>query len=344
MNLLCPNCQKMLTVPEECAGQLMQCPLCRGTFTMPALPQPAAAAAAAPAGSPKAPPPADTFSVPLPATGAYQGADQPPPVPPSPQAKGKPSGPPPVDWDTSEPMAPDLVPPPATAGRYRHAIPLWISPRFLRWAVPIALILVLVLSFFSWIGAYPGGIGLFTQNGWRTAFGGWSEDKDLVEKVRGNIPEEAPGASVWMIFYVILLCIAALLAIAVIVFNVLPGPAPPFVENLKPWQGLILGGVAGLAFLFLAIQVLAGFPLKNKLTSEVSKQFEAMGKADEGKAGAGKKLEVMKGMGVGALSIRYTFWFRLVVTLTLLAAVGGSLEFWILRRGNRPLPKLEFAW
>ena len=38
MNLLCPNCQKMLTVPEQYAGQLMKCPLCNGTFTVPALP------------------------------------------------------------------------------------------------------------------------------------------------------------------------------------------------------------------------------------------------------------------------------------------------------------------
>ena len=39
MNLLCPNCQKPLTVPEQYAGQPMRCPLCAGTFTVPALPQ-----------------------------------------------------------------------------------------------------------------------------------------------------------------------------------------------------------------------------------------------------------------------------------------------------------------
>ena len=38
MNLLCPNCQKMLTVPEQYAGQLMKCPLCSTNFTVPALP------------------------------------------------------------------------------------------------------------------------------------------------------------------------------------------------------------------------------------------------------------------------------------------------------------------
>src|SRR6516225_3117625 len=37
MNLLCPNCQKPLTVAEQNAGQLMKCPLCNNTFTVPAL-------------------------------------------------------------------------------------------------------------------------------------------------------------------------------------------------------------------------------------------------------------------------------------------------------------------
>jgi len=50
MNLLCPNCQKMLQVPEQYAGQLMKCPLCTGTFTVPALPQ-------APTAPPPPPPP-----------------------------------------------------------------------------------------------------------------------------------------------------------------------------------------------------------------------------------------------------------------------------------------------
>ena len=43
MNLQCPSCQKMLQVPEQYAGQLMKCPLCGGTFTLPALPAAASA-------------------------------------------------------------------------------------------------------------------------------------------------------------------------------------------------------------------------------------------------------------------------------------------------------------
>ncbi len=58
MSLLCPNCQTMLMVPEQFAGRLMNCPLCRGTFTVPAL---AAAAAASVQAAPAEPVPSFRF-------------------------------------------------------------------------------------------------------------------------------------------------------------------------------------------------------------------------------------------------------------------------------------------
>ncbi len=39
INLLCPNCQKPLSAPVQYAGQLIRCPLCAGTFTVPPLPK-----------------------------------------------------------------------------------------------------------------------------------------------------------------------------------------------------------------------------------------------------------------------------------------------------------------
>src|SRR6516165_110494 len=57
MNLLCPSCQKQLQVGEQYAGQMMKCPLCSATFTVPVLPQMPAAVSPPPvpplgAGSP----------------------------------------------------------------------------------------------------------------------------------------------------------------------------------------------------------------------------------------------------------------------------------------------------
>src|SRR5260370_29510960 len=64
MNLLCPNCQKMLSVAERYAVQLMKCPLCETPYTVPALPTMPAASSALPItptvsspGPPSPPPP-----------------------------------------------------------------------------------------------------------------------------------------------------------------------------------------------------------------------------------------------------------------------------------------------
>ena len=48
MHLICPNCQRPLVVPNERAGHLMQCPLCKVAFTAPEAP---------PGGFPEARPP-----------------------------------------------------------------------------------------------------------------------------------------------------------------------------------------------------------------------------------------------------------------------------------------------
>src|ERR1700730_17866743 len=98
MNLLCPNCQKPLSVPEQYAGQPMRCPLCNGTFTVPALPQTSA---------PPPPPSPEPRLAPSGAPDVYglkaPGAAPPPPppdldmpeLPPSPVTGAPPPPPPP---------------------------------------------------------------------------------------------------------------------------------------------------------------------------------------------------------------------------------------------------------
>src|SRR5207248_4457653 len=78
MELLCPNCQKKLTVPEQYAGQLMRCPMCQGTFTVPSLPSAVAAEPAGPVGfgAPPPPPQSEAYGV------APEPADPAAPLPP----------------------------------------------------------------------------------------------------------------------------------------------------------------------------------------------------------------------------------------------------------------------
>src|SRR5215470_17975414 len=103
MNLLCPNCQKMLTVPEQFAGQLMKCPLCAGTFTVPGLP---------PASSPPPPDPAPAMQGPSPSVSPPQIPPEPaPPLPlqPPPEMPGATCGTRPQTATTTSPK-PSLPP------------------------------------------------------------------------------------------------------------------------------------------------------------------------------------------------------------------------------------------
>jgi hypothetical protein len=347
MNLLCPNCQKMLSVPEEYAGQLMQCPLCRGTFQMPAVPQ-AAGAAAAPTPPPPPPPPpvsagappTDPFQFQAPPPNIYSVAAEPPPFepPPAPPRKKKAA---PSDEEFIQPVdIHDKAPPPGVPGEYRHAIPIWISPRYLQWIVPGALFLVFLLSFFPWERFSPGGVSIISQNAWQAAFGSYSIDEDIKKEKAGPL-EKDPGGNVPLAFFLILMCIALLLAGGAFALNFLTHNLPPPVRMVRGWRWLIVGAVVGVAFLFLLLQVLIGFSLEARVLEPFDKRIEAARKEKATRAQI-KMAQVARG-GV-ADSFHRTFWFRLAFWLTLLAAVGGLLEFWTTRRGARPLPKLEFAW
>jgi hypothetical protein len=349
MNLLCPNCQKMLTVPEEYAGQVMMCPLCRGQFTMPALPQPAAAPAPpAPKPSvqskPAAPAPhQESFSIPLPPSGVIALAPEDIVAPPaSPPPPGHQPPMPKIEFETGPEAVPELAPPPAEPGGYRHAIPIWFSPRVLQWIVPVCLILVFLLTFFRWVGVYPGGVPLITQSAWQAAFNSYSADVDLEKAMGPGGPKgEGPGVSILLIFYVILMCIVLLLALSCMVINIMPKILPPGLDPIIRLRWLILGGVAMLTFLFLVLQLLIGFGLENKYKKDIDEQFKAT--RENAKTDAEKKaVEVQAGMAKSALF--RTVWLRLAFTLQLVALICVLLEIWVSRRGNKPLPKLELVW
>ncbi|MBL8799658.1 MAG: hypothetical protein JNM56_37595, partial [Planctomycetia bacterium] len=159
MKLLCPTCQKPLEVPEQYAGQMMKCPLCNNTFTVPVLPQ-------MPSAAPPPPPP--------------------PPPPPSPAFSAAPAGPPPVHH----------APASDAAGQPRS---LNVNPRVVPWLAPLSLLAMFVLLFFSWVGMYPGGVGVVTQSGWQAAIGSATVDKawyDYAKDTRTKYWEKYYGPDV----------------------------------------------------------------------------------------------------------------------------------------------------
>jgi hypothetical protein len=322
MNLLCPNCQKMLTVPDEFAGQTMKCPLCSGTFTVPGLP------GAAPPPSPSDAPETDIYSI------RHE------PSPPPPPMSFLPPPPPPPETATTLTPAPK---PSLMPADYQHALSGSLNPQLLPWIAPVCLLVVFFLQFFDWDGLYPGGEPAVTGNAWRTAFGAYTVDGDLKTLVHFDEDDKLkPGVSILTIFYLLLFFPTLAVTVAsVVIAMVSIKQLPPWVNDLLPWRWGIVAAANLLVFLFLALQLLVGFSLDSRYRDWVdnqTKRTESNPTTQERKEADAKRGELLD-------RLRHTSWLRLVVLLHLTAIVSSALMFWIDRRGSlRPLPRWELHW
>jgi hypothetical protein len=150
MELLCPHCLKKVTVSDDKAGQVLNCPLCQGVFAAPALP---------PATMRTAPPPSPPLSPPPPLTPAPFSVQPLEPLPPpitTPVTAGQPKPTPP----------PSPKPPPAD---YSRKFGFQLRPDILVCFAPVCLFLmVFVLSFFDWHSVVDRDKGLSM---WSLGFG-----------------------------------------------------------------------------------------------------------------------------------------------------------------------------
>jgi hypothetical protein len=248
MNLLCPNCQKLLTVPEHHAGQEMKCPTCGNLFQVPNLP---AAPTMTPIGlpdeipltpEPVAPPAAPPINEP---TGNEETIyrfhpEDPKPQAPPPTVAPKPERParpaPPVE----EPPPPPPEPPPAvTPSGYQRTYTLTVRPNAVAWTVPIALAVVFILLFFTW--------------SYRVRL-----DKGLVGVGAWSIAGE-PGNGL-LTTYIVFTIIALVLvwAIRVLTLGRFVPRLPQPVLRVWPWRLLASVILVGISFLLMLIEGLMG--------------------------------------------------------------------------------------
>lgn len=227
MNLQCPNCQKMLNIEDKFAGQLMQCPMCGGTFTAPVLP--GAMTSAVPlvsSAAPKSNPPAEeVFSL-----AAASASSTSPPGKESKSEEKPDSATPVADAPGSDHMMAD-----GSGSDYPHRYIIWISPRVVPWIAPVALVLVFFLFFFYW--------------------------RSIPSTVEKLIPEE-PGSQIgWvklfssalMVFYLLMYLLALSLAIGSFLLTLKIVPVSPQIKHLLPWRAAIVAGVVAIAFLLILI-------------------------------------------------------------------------------------------
>jgi hypothetical protein len=319
MNLLCPNCQKMLQVSEQYAGQLMKCPLCEGQFTVPGLP----GAAAAP--------------LPTAAPARSEAAHPPAPVPP--------------------PQTEAPAPPPPPPGEHGHRRSWQVNPRVVPWVAPAAFLVLFALLFFPWVGMYPAGLWACDQSAWGAAFG-WLGDCDPIwEGLTGLEGERAqPEASTWLLLYVLLLLLVCLpLGLGSMGLTAWRQQQPsflaaaaPYVPIVRPWRAVVVLAAAAVTFGLLLLQFAVGFGLHDVALAEADRQAqEARPKTAAAKKetrGEGRTAELSRARLVAGFGVRTTWWARLALLVHLAALVGAALDFWLERRGSRPVPRLDVLW
>jgi hypothetical protein len=359
MDLLCPSCMQKLTIPDQFGGQMVKCPQCGHAFSAPELP----GAAPAYVPPPPAPPAPSPQPVPAPTPVVAPAPAAPAPAPAEQPADGHPATFPPAiperpAWDNepahAEPPPPPAAPepahvplaPPAPSAApvptdYRHRRSLHVNPGVLRWVALVAVLGMFVLSFFPWAGRYAGGVPVVTQSAWQAAFGAVDDES---KQLPADLPvrpvskeERAPGAGVWLIFWVLLLILAVLLTLAAVLWELMPTALPAALQKFRPWRWGLVTAVTLLALVLLVLQVVSGFPLEGRVVEEAEKLVAARGIPP-----TDVRAEVMRGQLVGEL--HRTAAVMWVTVLNALGALAALLVLWVERRGNRPLPRLDLLW
>lgn len=328
MRLLCPFCQKAITVPDSEAGKAVNCPECGQQFAAPQL---------------YAPPPSPLSELaPLPPD---KRVGQPPVLPPVPETYVH-------DRDGTDTPGLDLPRVPAPdreMSGYDHVRSVPLDPRVLRWIPAGALFLAFVLTFFPWDGLFPAGYSAFTQTPWGAAVAGMSRDPVADDALRvgeaklGDILDKKLHMNFWMFPYLLLLLPTLALAIAGPVVDIAKVKVPPSLEPLWRYRPLVLGILATLLLLFLLAQWAGGFGLQRAVNDWIESEY-ADTKAAANTPEKLQRWEMQVAMKKGEYHVKTTPWLRLTLLLHLLAAGAVLAEAGLMLRGTEPPPRLAAMW
>jgi hypothetical protein len=230
MELLCPHCFKRVTIPDDKAGQHVNCPLCSKTFGAPALtsrpapsppppppvpPEDKLAASSAP------PPPAPWSPPPLTPTSAEPPA---PLIPisavPAPAAEEPLPPPPPETRTPAVVLRPEQELPPPPPGDYTRSRVIVLKPEAIGVAGAVCLTLIVLLSFFPWHTA--------PANLWGLAFA-------------------EGGKAVFLAYLLLTVCLAWPLSVAGLLIERRIVRVPPALQPWLPWRALLIAGLLALA-------------------------------------------------------------------------------------------------
>ena len=321
--LICPNCAKFVTVPDEAAGTTVPCPECKAPFPVPARYDPVVSV-------PPAPP-------------------SPPPPPPPPVA---PPAPPP--GVTPEAMAAVTNPAPPVPAGYEHTVGVSLKPSTLAWVPAVGLTLVLLLTLFPWVGSYVGGSAVYSQTAWRALTGNPARNFHLEELSRQQAgwPTDVLNKvlSDWplMLPYLLLLILAVVLAwaerfVADVNRSRLPRQAG-FLGDIWPYRVPVLAGLSAALTVLLFIQAGRGFGLERAMRQTVAERFAVDRERAAGNQAELDKIEFRADQELSKFNLERTAWFEVAVGLHLLVVLAMVGRFWLDRRGNKPPPRLVLQY
>jgi hypothetical protein len=343
MEILCPNCQRKLTIAEQHAGMPVRCPLCANTFIAPALPP-----------SP-------------PAAGGTYGLQPPPPPPPPPADSRPPLSKEPAGNVPAEPGMPPSPAPAPIPTDYTGRFSVWISPRITQYIPGTLLLLVFFLTFFPWVAIRPGGVWLESQSAWQAVIGSVSlADKDAEQlswfkgkQRKETLPQpmagqaEGPGWDFLVFLYLPLLMlnllVTAFAATTEYSDQYLPLALKPYVR----WRWAAATLLTVVSFALLLLQSTVGFSLERRAGDAVSKvtqskadEWNKMQKEGELKGMEAREIPVEVEIFRGTYQKAFvrTFWYRCAFWFHFWALIFVCLTMLGDLRGAKPCPRVDVLW
>jgi hypothetical protein len=305
MRVQCPHCKQDVTLPNEKAEQAVSCPSCAQIFNAPAL--------------------------------MNAMPDEPAPTPPVRQYV------PPIAPASPPPPAPSVAPPIATSSGLETCCRMSISKQVVHWVGPVALLLLFVLSFFTWVAGSPAGQTVYTQNAWGVLGGVFSTDitGEKVLNREADLKSRA-GFSFSMFLTLVALIPALLIGLGELVEKYHKIPIPDVIEKLWPKRLPVLTGISILIFALLSFQLIFGLGLESAAKAMADNRFPAPAETETSDQMMTR--EFKRAEEISRLGIRRTCWLWLAYLSSVAAAVGFALELALEHRGARPEPAIEFKW
>lgn len=333
MRQLCPHCFQTVELPETAAGTDAPCPSCGKAFAVPKAYTPAVDPGAV----------KSSAGQPVPSPTLPEPAAPPPGYAPSPTDTVKPPPPPGYNVPTYNPTVLD--------GGYSNAASIAVPSSIFLYAAPIGFALILLLTLFPWVGAYPGGNTAYTQSFWGALTNGLGVDLVAQDVIRKEAELLKALRSDWWILlpYLLLVLFGAALAWADRFID-----DPEFAYKLGyfgtvralvwPKRGLVLLIVAVATLALFTMESLRGFGLEAAVKSVAAAKFKE--EADKADNTADKqKIRIREGVEIAQFGLGGTTAYWAVAGLHCIIVIGVLGRMWrISRPAQAPPLRLKAEW